>query len=87
MSVQPIEHSSIARNQLPATMSTIGEEKKTLLPTSQQARMDAVVPRKQELCGAILYGSNDKRKRANPAGTDACSVSVVNCPVDLTKVR
>jgi hypothetical protein len=42
MSVQPIEHGSTARNQLPATVSTIGEEKKTPLPKSQQARMDAV---------------------------------------------
>jgi hypothetical protein len=42
MSVQPIEHSSGARNQLPAMMSTRSEEKKTPLPKNQQARMDAV---------------------------------------------
>ena len=42
MSVQPIEHSSSARNQLPAMMSTRSEEKKTPLPKNQQARMDAV---------------------------------------------
>jgi hypothetical protein len=42
MSMQPFEHSSTARNQLPATVSTIGEEKKTPLPKTQQGRMDAV---------------------------------------------
>jgi hypothetical protein len=42
MSVQPIEHNSTARSQRPATVSTIGEEKKTPLPKSQQARMDSV---------------------------------------------
>ena len=42
MSVQPVEHSSTAPNQLPAMASTIGEEKKTPLPKNQQARMDAV---------------------------------------------
>jgi hypothetical protein len=42
MSVQPIEHSSIAQNQLAATVSTIGGEKKAPLPKSQRARMDAV---------------------------------------------
>jgi hypothetical protein len=43
------------------------------------------VPRKQELCGANLYESSDKRKSANPAVT--CSMSGVHCPVELTKVR
>ena len=42
MSVQPVEHSSTARNQQPAMMSTRGEDKKAPLPESQQARMDAV---------------------------------------------
>jgi hypothetical protein len=42
MSVQPVEHSSTARNQLPTIVSTIGEDRKTPLPKSQQARMDAV---------------------------------------------
>jgi hypothetical protein len=42
MSVQPVEHSSTARNQLPTMMSTIGEDKKTPLLKSQQARMEAV---------------------------------------------
>jgi hypothetical protein len=42
MSVQPVEHSSTARNQLPTIVSTIGEDRKTPLPKSQQDRMDAV---------------------------------------------
>jgi hypothetical protein len=42
MSVQPVEHSATARNQLPTIVSTIGEDRKTPLPKSQQARMDAV---------------------------------------------
>jgi hypothetical protein len=42
MSVQPVEHSSTAPNQLPATAPTIGEDRKTPLPKIQQARMDAV---------------------------------------------
>jgi hypothetical protein len=42
MSVQPHEHSSTARNQLPTMMSTVGEDRKTPLPKSQHARMEAV---------------------------------------------
>jgi hypothetical protein len=42
MSVQPIEHSLTARNQLPTMMSTRGEDKRTPLPKNQQARMDAI---------------------------------------------
>jgi hypothetical protein len=41
MRVQPVEHSSTA-HQMPAKVSTIGEEKKKSLPKSQQARMVAV---------------------------------------------
>jgi hypothetical protein len=48
MSMQPFEHSSTARNQLPATVSTIGEEKKKSLPKSQQARMVAVRAAKEK---------------------------------------
>jgi hypothetical protein len=42
MNVQPVEHSSTARNLLPTMVSTRGEDKKTPLPKNQQARMDAV---------------------------------------------
>ena len=42
MSVQPAEHSSTARNQLPTVMSKSGEDRKTPLPENQQARMEAV---------------------------------------------
>jgi hypothetical protein len=42
MSVQPHEHSSTARNQLPTMMSTLGEDRKTPLPKNQQARVEAV---------------------------------------------
>jgi hypothetical protein len=42
MSVQPVEHSSIALNQRPAVISKIGEDKKTPLTKNQQARMEAV---------------------------------------------
>jgi hypothetical protein len=42
MSVQPIEHSLTARNQLPTMMSTRGEDKRMPLPKNQQARMEAV---------------------------------------------
>jgi len=42
MSMQPVEHSSIALNRRPTVVSTIGEEKKTPLPKDQQARMEAV---------------------------------------------
>jgi hypothetical protein len=41
MTVQPVEHSSTARNQSPAIVSTIGEDKKAL-PKNQQARIEAV---------------------------------------------
>jgi hypothetical protein len=42
MSMQPVEHSSIALNQRPTVVSRIGEHKKTPLPKNQQARMEAV---------------------------------------------
>jgi hypothetical protein len=42
MNMQPVEHSSTARNQLPTMMSTLGADKKTPLPKNQQARMEAV---------------------------------------------
>ena len=42
MSLQPVEHSSTARNRLPTVVSTIGEDEKTPLPKNQQARMEAV---------------------------------------------
>jgi hypothetical protein len=42
MNVQPVEHSSTARNLMPTMMSTLGKDKKTPLPKSQQARMEAV---------------------------------------------
>jgi hypothetical protein len=41
MSVQPVERSSTARNQLPTIMATSGEDK-TPLPKNQLARMEAV---------------------------------------------
>jgi hypothetical protein len=42
MNMQPVEHSSTARNQLPTMMSTLREDKRTPLPKNQQARMEAV---------------------------------------------
>jgi hypothetical protein len=58
MSVQPVEHSATARNQLPTIVSTIGEDRKTPLPKSQQARMDAV-----RIAKARIMRRNSLRKQ------------------------
>jgi hypothetical protein len=42
MSVQPIEHGSTAPTQQLAMASTVGEQRKMVLPKKQQARADAV---------------------------------------------
>jgi hypothetical protein len=42
MSMQPVEHRSIALNQRPAVVSRISEDNKTPLQKKQQARMEAV---------------------------------------------
>jgi|EndMetStandDraft_8_1072994.scaffolds.fasta_scaffold467412_2 hypothetical protein len=42
MSMQPVEHSSIAVNQRPTVVSMTSEPKKKPLPKKQQARMEAV---------------------------------------------
>ena len=60
MSVQPIEHSSGVRNQLPAMMST-RVKKKTPLPKNQQARMDAVRVAKARI---MLRNSLRKQRQA-----------------------
>ena len=42
MSVQPIEHSSVAATKLLATVPTVGGQRRLPLPKAQQARADAV---------------------------------------------
>jgi hypothetical protein len=84
MSVQPAEHTSTARNQLPTIVSTIGDDKKTPLPKIQQARMEAVRAAKARI---MRRNSLQKQRQALIAGTDACSVSGVNGPVEFAKVR
>ena len=84
MSVQPVEHTSTARNQLPTIVSTIGDGKKTPLPKIEQARIEAVRAAKARI---TRRNSLQKQRQALIAGTDACSVSGVNCAVEFAKVR
>jgi hypothetical protein len=42
MSIQPVGHGSTAINQRPTVITAAGKDKKTPLPKSQQARMEAV---------------------------------------------
>jgi hypothetical protein len=88
MSMQPVEHSPIARNRLPIMMSTRGEdEKKTPLPKIQQARMDAVRAAKARIMRRnSLKKQRQAQKRQSRPG-DASSVSGVDGPVDLAEVR
>jgi hypothetical protein len=83
MSVQPVEHTSTARNQLPTIVSTIGDDK-TPLPKIQQARMEAVRAAKARI---MRRSSLQKQRQALIAARDACSVSGVNYPVEFAKVR
>src|SRR4029077_7782045 len=71
MSLQPIEHSSTAPTQQLAMVPTAGEQQRTPLPKSQQARVDAVRTANARIMRRnSLRKQRQAQKRLTPASTN-----------------